>query len=56
MKKNARPNCNCTNCDRSCYRNDSGVKRHYTSKKEALRRLAELKALVSEVSHDQSST
>ena len=55
MNTPRRPGCKCTNCDRSCYRPDSGVKRHYTSKKEALRRLAELKALVSEVEHDQPS-
>ena len=47
MKANKRPDCNCANCDRSCYRNDSGVRRKRTGPKEAKRRLAELKAMVS---------
>jgi hypothetical protein len=46
MKPNKRPNCNCTNCDRSCYRSDSGVRLNRTSKEQAKKRLSELKEMV----------
>lgn len=47
MKPNKRPDCNCINCDRSCYKaGDSGVKHNHTTKAEAKKRLAELKDLV----------
>lgn len=40
--------CNCTNCNRSCYRyrRDAGVRLKVTPRKVAKQRLAELKAFV----------
>lgn len=45
MSPNKRPNCNCINCDRSCYK-DSGTKHRHTTREQAKKRLAALKDLV----------
>jgi hypothetical protein len=47
MKTPKRPDCNCTNCDRSCYQNGSGVVHRKTTRDEAKKRLAKLRELVS---------
>lgn len=47
MKPTKHPDCNCTNCDRSCCKQaPSGTNFRRTSRKEAVRRLGELKKLV----------
>jgi hypothetical protein len=47
MKPNKRPDCNCINCDRSCYKaGDSGVRHRHTTKEVAKKRLADLKQMV----------
>lgn len=47
MKPQKRPDCNCTNCDRSCYRNGSGVVHKKTTREQAKKRIAKLIDLVS---------
>lgn len=47
MKPNKRPDCNCTNCDRSCYKQGpSGTSLYRTKREDALKRLADLKKMV----------
>lgn len=46
MKPANRLDCNCTNCDRSCYQNNSGVVHKKTTREQAKKRIAKLKDLV----------